>query len=60
MKLPQTLITPVLYVENIHYAVYDPAPVNVRIVLDPEVVTAGDPVVVPVYLAVGIDKITTP
>jgi hypothetical protein len=38
-----------LYVKNIHYAVYEPvAPVNVKIVLDPEVVTVGDPVVIPV------------
>ena len=37
-----------------------PVPVNVNIVLAPLVVTVGLPVVVPVYLAVGIDSITTP
>jgi hypothetical protein len=32
---------------SIPYAVYEPEPVNVKIVLDPLVVTAGDPVDVP-------------
>ena len=31
-----------------------------KIVFVPLVVTVGEPVVVPVYLAVGMDKITTP
>ena len=30
------------------------------IVLAPDVVTVGEPVVVPLYLVVGTDKITTP
>jgi hypothetical protein len=29
-------------------------------VLEPYVVTTGDPVVIPVYLTVGIDNTTTP
>ena len=29
-------------------------------VFDPDVVTVGDPVVVPLYLDVGIERITTP
>jgi hypothetical protein len=43
-----------------HYAVYVPEDVNVRMVLVPDVVTVGEPVVVPVYSAVGKDNITTP
>jgi hypothetical protein len=42
------------------YAVYVPEAVNVIIVLEPEVVIVGLPVVVPVYFDVGIEIITTP
>jgi hypothetical protein len=42
------------------YAVYEPDAVYVRIVFAPLVVTVGEPVVVPEYLAVGIERITTP
>jgi hypothetical protein len=37
-----------------------PEAVNLIIVLSPLVVTVGLPVVVPVYLVVGTDSITTP
>jgi hypothetical protein len=41
--------------------VYVPDPdVQVIMVLEPEVVIVGEPVVVPEYLDVGTDKITTP
>jgi hypothetical protein len=44
----------------IPYAVYVPEPVYFKIVLEPEVVIVGLPVVVPEYLAVGTDNIITP
>jgi hypothetical protein len=40
--------------------VYDPEELKTRIVSDPEVLTVGDPVVVPEYFAVAILSITTP
>jgi hypothetical protein len=40
--------------------VYVPEAVNFIIVFEPEVVTVGLPVVVPVYKELGTDKITTP
>jgi hypothetical protein len=42
------------------YAVYVPELLKVRIVFAPLVVTVGEPVVVPEYFAVGMDKITMP
>jgi hypothetical protein len=38
----------------------DPAVVHLIIVLEPEVVTVGEPVTVPEYDPVGTDRITTP
>jgi hypothetical protein len=37
-----------------------PEELNLIIVLEPDVVTVGDPVVIPEYAAVGTERITTP
>ena len=42
------------------YALYEPEPVNVKIVFDPDVVIVADPTTVPVKFTVGIERMTTP